>query len=208
MNEIIKMTDISILQAKQILASVRYVSVLNPMLYESEEGIILNCNVDDSNRRVYADLLTSFSRYIYSDNEQNAFQRFTELIEVRNLRVAIFEQGTRAKIVSNLLNANINFDNSLIYSCFFNNIGNLLNFYSVDNINDFFNFIQLNFNVDIILLTFIDANDNVLEQTNGFVFLRALDNTFNTSYKFLGNKTEISEQFSFLSTCFAIKKIF
>lgn len=206
MQKILKMTDISPAQVKDELGYIRYVSLLAPEVKETEEGVILTCNVTDQNRLVYAEVLSSLSEYVYTDTNQSAFERICDIAEVRGLKFAFVEQGSRGKLTTTLLDTASAFDSSLVSSIVLKDKDALKTHFKIDNVDEILD--KFKDTVDVAVLTMAQFEENPLVPSVCHVYVAVGEAVSNVRYQIMGTKSQVAERLTFLAACFVAKKIF
>ena len=71
------MTDISAHEVETELGYIRYCQMISPKVYEKNGETILECEVNDSNKMVFASVFQALSEYVYTDEDETPFERFS-----------------------------------------------------------------------------------------------------------------------------------
>ena len=208
MKKILKMTDISYSEVLDELQFIRHLNLINPHVEEINHEIVFSCDINDNNKFVFADVLRTLLPYVYTDNEQTPQERVCDLLEVRNMSIAILEQGTRGFVVSSLLSNSEKIDNLLVFSQTTPLFDDLIKCYGSDDSGVLAKHIKDMTNADIVFVSVSHNEDNLLLSSNCSVSVLVFDQIYTKNYNLIGGKRSVSDQLSFLGLALLAKKIF
>ena len=136
-----------------------------------------------------------------------AFERVCELAEVRALKFAFVEQGTRGQVCATLLETSEQFDQYVETGMLFATKKQMEANFACELV-DICKIVQNQTQADVVVVTQADFQENPLVPTVCEIAIRAFENTSLARYQLLGTKKQVAKDLCFLTACFLAKKIF
>ena len=191
------MTDITESEVKSELSFVRHSSILSPEVFETDEGVVLSCDVNDQNRFVFAEVFRALAEYVYSDSNETALERFCNIIDVRKLKIGLIEQGTRGKVARAVLSSGFQIDDN-VFAC--------VSLTDMEACESLLN--EFETKCDVVVLTKANFEDNPLVPTRCCVLILVDGVKYEKHFDILGTKEDVADRLTFLTLATACKKIY
>ena len=201
----LKLTDITKTEVERVFQSIKYSNMLSYDIAENDYEIIVKCNVDDSNKFVFASVLRELEGFVYSDEDESPYDRFCSLVDVRKLKVGVVDQGFRGKLVEKLMSKGCNVD------CFigFKDTLEMQYYFESDNILEIAEKYAKYMKLDVVLIGIAETEgDGLISSLCKIAVYCKQNGSANKSYYHLGTANDIAEKNSFLVTALADKNIY
>ena len=201
----LKLTDISKSEIERTLNSVRFSGTLCCEILENDLDISLKCNVEESNKMVFAEVFRELEPFIYTDEDETPFTRLASLADVRKLKIGVIDQGFRGKLTEQLFSNKCNVNCSVG----FEEIEDLENYFDSKDYTEIAKQFARGFGLDVVIFGCAEFEQTgIISSFCKVVVYSALRGSFENSYYFLGTNDDISTKLSFVATAFAAKKIY
>jgi len=200
----LKMTDITKSEVENILKSVKYSSVLGCDVFENDMETVLRCDVNDSNKFVFASVFSELTQFVYSDEDESPFDRLCSLVEIRKLKIGIIDQGFRGKLSETLLAKKCD----VKYFVGFNSLSDMNDYFQSDDLKVISEKFAKYFGLDVVIAGNAEIDGNGLISSLCKIAVWSGGHAAEKSYYLLGTIDDIANKLSFLSAALADKEIY
>ena len=200
----LKMTDITKNEVLALLEPVKFLASLDFELYENDVETVFKCDVDDSNKIVFAKAFNELKQFVYSDEDETPYDRLCSLVNIRGLKIGVIDQGFRGKLTEKLMSINC----PVKYSLGFNSISDLNNYFDSVNLETSLESFADAFGLDVVVLGTAEIEGDGMISSFCKLFVWHSGYVAEKKYYFLGIADEIASKLSFLAAALIDKEIY